>query len=91
MQPKGEKTVSRFSEKFIAALDSDFYIDTRETRKPTEEELSELDAKYEEVHKIRDEINRLQDVMQQKRREAETFANRIYGLKTFKVKKPRKR
>ena len=81
----------RFSENFISAFDSDFYIDTRETRKPTKEELAELDAKYDEVHKIQDEINRLQDAMQQKRREAETFANRIYGLKTFKVKKPSKR
>ena len=83
--------MSRFSEKFIAAFDSDFYIETRETRKPTEEELAELEAKYDEVHRIRDEINRLQDALQLKRREAENFSNRIYGLKTFKVKKPRKR
>ena len=56
-----------------------------------EEELAELEVKYDEVHRIRDEINRLQDALQLKRREAENFSNRIYGLKTFKVKKPRKR
>jgi hypothetical protein len=51
--------VSGFSEKFTRCFDSDFYIITKETRHPTKEELVELENKYNEVRKLRDEINRL--------------------------------
>ena len=56
-------------------------------RHPTKEELVELENKYNEVRKLRDEINRLQDSLHLLKREAEAFANKIYGIKNFKVKK----
>ena len=79
--------MSGFSEKFTRCFDSDFYIITKETRHPTKEELVELENKYNEVRKLRDEINRLQDSLHLLKREAEAFANKIYGMKNFKVKK----
>ena len=82
--------MSRYSAGFLNSLESDFAIVTRETRKPTEEELQKLKAMDDEIHRLRDEINKLQDLMRERRGEADTYSERIYGLKTLRVRKARR-
>ena len=79
--------MAKYSAGFLKGLDSDYSIVTRETRKPTDDEIRQLKEMDDEVHRLQDELDRLQDRIHQKRREADAFADRIYGNKTFKVKK----
>ena len=79
--------MSRFSETFIKSLESDFYIETRETRTPTEDELRQLKEKDDGIHRLQEELAQLQERIRLKRREADAFVNQIYGVKTVKVKK----
>ena len=80
--------MARYSAGFLKSLESDYSIVSRETRKPTDDEIRKLKEMDAEVHRLQDEVNRLQDVIHQKRREADAFADKIFGHKTFKVKKP---
>ena len=80
--------MSRYSAGFLKSLESDYSIVSRETRKPTDDEIRKLKEMDAEVHRLQDEVNRLQDVIHQKRREADAFADKIFGHKAFKVKKP---
>ena len=73
--------MARYSAGFLKSLESDYSIVSRETRKPTDDEIRKLKEMDAEVH-------RLQDVIHQKRREADAFADKIFGHKAFKVKKP---
>ena len=82
--------MSRFSAGFLKSIESDYAIVTRETRKPTEGELRQLKEMDNEVHCLQDEVNRLQDLIREKRKAADAFSEQIYGIKTFKVKKARK-
>ena len=82
--------MSRFSAGFLKSIESDYAIATRETRKPTEGELRQLKEMDNEVHCLQDEVNRLQDLIREKRKAADAFSEQIYGIKTFKVKKARK-
>lgn len=80
--------MARYSAGFLKSLESDYSIVSRETRKPTDDEIRKLKEMDAEVHRLQDEVNRLQDVIHQKRREADAFADKIFGHKAFKVKKP---
>ena len=81
--------MSRYSESFMKSLESDFYIETRETRTPTEDELRQLKEKDDEIHRLQEELNQLQERIRLKRREADAFMNQICGIKTVKVPKRR--
>ena len=80
--------MSRYSAGFLKSLESNYSIVSRETRKPTDDELRQLKEMDDEIHRLQDEVSRLMDVVHQKRREADTYADKIYGHKAFKVKKP---
>ena len=87
-EKKRKDNMARYSAGFLKSLESDYSIVSRETRKPTDDEIRKLKEMDAEVHRLRDEVNRLQDVIHQKRREADAFADKIFGHKAFKVKKP---
>lgn len=91
-RPSRERKIimSRYSAGFLKSLESDFAIVTRETRKPTEEELQKLKAMDDEIHRLRKEINNLQDLMRVRRTEADRYSEHIYGLKTFRIRKARR-
>ena len=57
---------------------------------PTEEEIRQLKEMDCEVHRLQDEVNRIQDLIRAKRKEADVFSNKIYGVKTYRVKKARR-
>ena len=80
--------MARYSAGFLKSLESDYSIVSRETRKPTDEEIRQLKEMDAEVHRLQDKVNHLQDLIHRKRREADAFADKIYGNKSFKVKKP---
>ena len=70
-----------YSKNFLKSLDSPHTIKVKKERVPTAEEVAHLKALDDEIHKLQDERARLDDLIHQKRREADAYADSIYTEK----------
>lgn len=68
-----------YSESFLKSLPSPTHkIAVKKERVPTEAEVAHLKALDDEIHRLQDERSKLEDLIHQKRREADAYANSIY-------------